>query len=109
MRLKSLLLASLLVIASATGARAAGWIGAPNARSVVNFYVATYPEGEAFYFLGSDNQAYYFNLNGSELSRQMTAAVMSAYYKAKRVDICLTDHLMPGSTWKEVCGIGVVN
>lgn len=107
MNLKLAALGTLLLAFAAHSVQAAGWTGAN--RTLSKFYVGTYAEGEALVFGTTDGAMYYFNLTGTEQSRQMAAAIMSAMYKVKKVDLYVTDHGLPDNGWKQVSSIGVAN
>jgi hypothetical protein len=109
MKAKSIVLGVFLIILSAIpGFSTPVWTGPVN--TVVRFWVGNYTEGDALVFDAADGHRYYFNLTGTELSRQMAASVMSAYYKAKKVDLHITDHEMAGNAgWKLVDALGASN
>jgi hypothetical protein len=107
MKLKLAALGTLLLAFAINPAQAAGWTGAN--RIIVNYYIGEYAEGESFVLQTSDGGRYYFNLTGTEQSRQMAAALMSAMYKAKKVDLYVTDHTMAGNSWKLISHVGVAN
>lgn len=95
-----------LVATPTLAANPTGWTGAVN--TVTRFWVGPYGDGDALVFDTSSGTRFYFNLNGSEATRQMAAALVSAYYKAKKVDLERTGRTMTNNaTWYEVDALGV--
>lgn len=99
--------AAMMLVMSTVPALSAGWKATP--LPVTKYWVGTYGEGDALVFDTSDNARYYFNLTGTELSRQMAASIMAAYFKAKKVNLFVTDHALPGTNWMMVTNVGPTN
>jgi hypothetical protein len=71
-------------------------------------FAGSYGQGDALVFKTSSTGGwYYFNLTGTEASREMASIVKLAYAKSKYVQFNLTGTKM--GTWQEVCTISVTN
>ena len=112
MKIARLLPTAALLFAASYASAAAGW---QPKKYVKSAYAGVYAGSDALVFSTVDvantsiKKMYYFNLTGTEASRQQAAMILSAFYKAKQVDLLSTGTFMPGNpTWEEVIQLGVV-